>query len=268
MSEKIYEGETLKEATQKACEDLRVSEEMLEVKVLEKPAGLLMNLLRSGTYKISAEVKEGGKNAREQENKGEEDEESIGNLKEEYRNPRGNDDKGEKQGRIYKVVSYTADEIKTTIMSIIKHIDSDAQIETQTRDDEMHFNIVSEKSSILIGKNGETLSALQYLVIKMLTNNSSLEKKIEIDVEGYKKRKRRKMIDMAKRVCDDVRQMKKPISLDPMPSHERWIIHNELTSERGVVTKSFGEGRDRRVVIIPDKFKNMEEKLLVKYFKP
>jgi spoIIIJ-associated protein len=230
MIEKVFEGKTLEEAKLKAIEELGIAEEKLDYEVTEKPNKLLSLIMNSG-YKIKVMV----------------DEEVVKPALPE---------------------TNVAPMAKELILKIVRFIDPAANIEIFDRGEEVTFNILSNKGNILIGRNGDTLNALQYLVIKMLNRKGPVAQKILVDIDGYIRRKRKKLIDMARQMVVKVKQVKKPISLEPMSSTDRWIIHNELASENGIVTRSFGEGRDRRVIIIPNKFKDMEEKLLLKYFKP
>jgi spoIIIJ-associated protein len=257
MTEQIFEGKTLEEAKLKAAQGLGIAEESLEFEVLEKPSNMLMNFIKGGSYKIKIlQIEEVNGNLKTEENRG--------NYKSEPAR--------EVSGKVENELSDEDDAViaraKEIILKVVHFIDSAATLQCNNRNEELQFNIMSKKGNVLIGRNGDTLNALQYIVIKMLNREIEFEKRILVDVEGYIKRKRRKIIDLALQTASKVKQAKKPISLDPMPSYERWIIHNELSDEAGIVTRSYGEGRDRRVVIIPDKFKNMEDKLILKYFMP
>ena len=235
MMEKIFEGKSLEEAKLKASQELGIAEESLEFEVTEKPNKILGLILNTG-YKIKVSVAP--------------EKEQLPAAEEEKNN--------------LDFVPLA----KEMILKIVRFIDPAANLEIFNREEEVIFNILSEKGNILIGRNGDTLNALQYLVIKMLNRQGALGQKVLIDIDGYIRRKRKKLIDMARQMVSKVRQIKMPLGLEPMPSYERWIVHNELANEAGIVTRSYGDGRERRVIIIPNKFKDMDEKLLLKYFKP
>jgi spoIIIJ-associated protein len=113
------------------------------------------------------------------------------------------------------------------------------------------LDVTGDGLGILIGKRGETLSALQYLLNMIVSKKARTRTRIIVDVEGYRRRRREFLIGMAKRVADRVRQGGEPIPMEALPAFERRIIHIALRDDPDVMTQSTGEGEDRRVIIIP-----------------
>jgi spoIIIJ-associated protein len=104
---------------------------------------------------------------------------------------------------------------------------------------------------ILIGRRGQTLSCLQYLVRIIVGHQKNVWLPIVIDVESYKQRRCNALQAMAWRIAEQVKQGREPFALEPMPAFDRRIIHIALADHPDVTTESSGEGEARRVVIVP-----------------
>lgn len=109
----------------------------------------------------------------------------------------------------------------------------------------------SDELGALIGRRGETLSALQYLLNVMVSTRYDGEHLFGIDVEEYRHRREQSLLDMAERVAEEVRETGDVITLEPMPAAERRILHLALKEEEGVVTESVGDGARRQVEVLP-----------------
>jgi spoIIIJ-associated protein len=107
--------------------------------------------------------------------------------------------------------------------------------------------------SPLIGRRGDTLSNMQYLVRLMINQRLHRWKNIVVDVEGYRQRRIEHLSQLALRLAQQVAQTGRPMSLEPMPANERRIIHLTLRSSTDVFTESIGEGARRKVQILPRK---------------
>lgn len=113
------------------------------------------------------------------------------------------------------------------------------------------LNVEGDDLGILIGRRGQTLSCLQYMVRIIVGHQEKVWLPIVIDVEGYKQRRCNALQALAFRVAEQVTQKKEPFALEPMPAFDRRIIHLALVDHQDVTTESSGEGEARRVVIIP-----------------
>lgn len=114
------------------------------------------------------------------------------------------------------------------------------------------FNVQGEDLGILIGRRGQTLAALQYVVRLIINHQMKVWTPVVIDVEGYKQRRSEALQALAVRMAEQVRVKGMPFTLEPMPAYERRIIHLALTDHPDVTTESTGEGDARKVVILPD----------------
>ena len=113
------------------------------------------------------------------------------------------------------------------------------------------LNVEGEDLGILIGRRGQTLSCLQYLVRLIVGHQTKVWLPIVIDVEGYKQRRCNALQDLALRIAEQVKARQTPFTLEPMPAFDRRIIHVTLADHPDVTTESSGEGEARRVVIMP-----------------
>jgi spoIIIJ-associated protein len=111
------------------------------------------------------------------------------------------------------------------------------------------FDIEGEGLGILIGRRGQTLSCLQYMVRLIVSHQTKVNVPITIDVEGYKQRRFESLRALAQRLAEQVSVRKVPFTLEPMPAYERRIIHLTLANHPDVLTHSIGFGEARKIVI-------------------
>lgn len=113
------------------------------------------------------------------------------------------------------------------------------------------FDIEGEDAGLLIGRRGETLQALQFLVNLMVNKELDRQAYVTIDVEGYRDRRQESLRTLAKRAASRVSSSGRQFALQPMSAAERRIIHLTLAEHPSVRTESRGEGEQRRVVVLP-----------------
>jgi spoIIIJ-associated protein len=113
------------------------------------------------------------------------------------------------------------------------------------------IEIGGDDLSILIGPRGETLDSLQFISRLMVAHRLQRRSNFVVDVEGYRQRRVQALTRLAERMADKVRQRQAPITLEPMSSYERRIIHMALRDAPDVYTESAGEGHQRKVRIYP-----------------
>jgi len=113
------------------------------------------------------------------------------------------------------------------------------------------LDIAGDDLGILIGRRGQTLSTLQYVVRMITCSRTQTTLPIIVDVEGYKRRRCESLRAMALRVAEQVGARKTQFTLEPMPAFERRIIHLTLAGHPSVTTESTGAGESRKVVVIP-----------------
>ncbi len=113
------------------------------------------------------------------------------------------------------------------------------------------FNITGDDLGVLIGRRGQTLSCLQYIVRLIVAQQTKTWLLIMIDVEGYRQRRYSALQALAQRMAEQVKTSEMPFTLEPMSAFERRIIHITLADDPDVTTQSTGEGQARKVVILP-----------------
>lgn len=113
------------------------------------------------------------------------------------------------------------------------------------------LNVNGDDLGILIGRRGQTLACLQYLLRLIVANRTGTWLPIIVDVEGYKVRRYEALRALAERIAGQVVARQRPFTLEPMPAYERRIIHLALADYPGVTTESTGMGEGRKVVIMP-----------------
>ena len=145
------------------------------------------------------------------------------------------------------VVEYIKSYLKevTTLMGI------DVEFETQKREKYIKVNMMSDKSSILIGKNGRTMSSLQELLRQSINVQTGIKINVILDANDYKEKQERNIERLAVKLAKDVVKTGIEVKMDRMNSYERRLVHNRLSNFKGVATISEGEEPNRCVVIKP-----------------
>ena len=141
-----------------------------------------------------------------------------------------------------------------TLMGVAGSVVSPAPPPVQNGDETsaaVAFNITGDDLGIIIGRRGQTLASLQYMVRLIVNHQLRSWVPIVVDVEGYKQRRYQTLRALAQRMADQVRAREAPFTLEPMPAYERRIIHLTLADHPDVITQSTGEGEFRKVVILP-----------------
>lgn len=123
-------------------------------------------------------------------------------------------------------------------------------VESSSDEIPVSLDIEGDYLGILIGRRGQTLSCLQYIVRLIVASQLKAWLPLNVDVCGYKKRRRDSLQRLALRLAEQVKLQHRAITLEPMPPDERRIVHLALADHAEVVTHSIGEGEDRKVVIL------------------
>ena len=124
-------------------------------------------------------------------------------------------------------------------------------LEVRRREDNITIKIFSDHNALLIGKNGNTIEALQTIVRQIIYNETNNYIGVVLDVENYKDKKVKNIEYLAKKVAREVAKTKVEATLDSMNSYERRIVHSILSEDKYVYTESTGEEPNRCVVIKP-----------------
>ena len=152
-----------------------------------------------------------------------------------------------------KIKVYLYKEIQDYVKEYLKKLTDlmglNVTFENKLREEQIYIKMYSDNNSILIGKDGKTLSALLTIVKQMLNTNYNINPKIILDVENYKENHEKRIERLAKKLAREVVKTKMEIKMDNMNSYERRIVHNILSNDKKVCTISEGEEPNRHVVI-------------------
>jgi spoIIIJ-associated protein len=137
---------------------------------------------------------------------------------------------------------------------IVEAITTGASVAMEVKKSRILFNVDGGNSGILIGKHGQTLDAMQYLVDKVVNKKRRRQRiRVRIDVEGYLKAREENLNKLAERMGEKVKSSGRSVTMNPMSAHDRRIIHLALKNDPKVRTQSMGSGYYRKLVIFPQR---------------
>ncbi len=137
------------------------------------------------------------------------------------------------------------------LKEIAEGLNSLIKCEVLNKEERTIIKLYSENNPILIGKNGQTIKALETLTRQKLFVEFGVNFKINLDIENYREKKDQRIIHLAKKSAKEVLETKIPVTLDSMTSYERRLVHSALTEFEGVTTRSEGEEPNRYTIIEP-----------------
>ena len=144
---------------------------------------------------------------------------------------------------------------KVVLSEILKRMEIEASVQAKSGDkaDEIVLEVISDDSGLLIGRKGQTLEALQYLVTRIAGERQGTEgPHILVDIENYRQRRKKSLEDMALRLGEKAKRQRKTVTVDALSAADRRIVHAALQDDPWITTKSLGQGSYRRLLIIPE----------------
>lgn len=131
-------------------------------------------------------------------------------------------------------------------MNLVVKVD----VQVDEKEEEVLVNLVGDDMGSIIGKRGQTLDSLQYLLSLVVNKNREGFLRVKLDTENYRERRKETLENLAKNIAFKVKRTKRPVSLEPMNPYERRIIHSALQNDKYVTTKSDGVEPYRHVVVV------------------
>ena len=240
-----FEGKTMDIAAEEACKKLHIKREDLKYDVLSHGSTGIFGLVGSKKARIRVKVPQDGISATDRDANGQIADSTDHSLpeKEEFAKetvPESHSD---------EIVEFS----RQSLQKIIDAITGDATISVEKNSDYIQFNVHGGNAAVLIGKRGQTLEAIQYIVEKIANKRDDQKVRIQVDVEGYLKARRDNLEKLASRLAEKVVQTGKPMTIGQMNAHDRRIVHLALKSNNGVRTQSMGNGLYRKLMIYPKK---------------
>lgn len=147
--------------------------------------------------------------------------------------------------------------IRTFLADMFKAMDMEVEVKINfnKKDECVDVELLGNNMGVLIGKRGQTLDSIQYLISLVVNKGKEKYVRIKVDTENYRNRRKETLENLAKNIAYKVKRSKHPVSLEPMNPYERRIIHAALQNDKYVSTRSEGEEPFRHVVIFIDKDK-------------
>jgi spoIIIJ-associated protein len=216
-----FEGKNTEEAVNTACHYFGTTPEKLNIEVLSTGSTGIFGLVGSKKAKIRAALK-----------------------KEEQLQPVTEKEHEE---------TPELEDAKKILERMLFLLGVEAMVTGEQDADIVTLKVEGETTGILIGKKGSTLDAIQYIVNKVVTKNSSKRTRVRVDMANYRERHNQSLVDLALRLGEKVKKTGKPITISPMNPADRRVVHIALQNDRALKTKSKGEGLLKKIVIFPQR---------------
>lgn len=234
----ISEGKTTNEAIEKGLSKLNVTKEMVDIKVLEsEEKRSFFSILAPRVVKVEIIVKENMPKKRKEEKQ-----KALTNNKEEYE-PRKIKASEEEIKEVIKQMNLFLEEFFKNLQR------EDVKFEIKQMEYYIAVNITGEQLNYLIGYRGDTLNALQVILTSIASKYSKEKLRILVDIENYREKREKSLEELAEKIARTVVKTRKSITLEPMSSYERKVIHSKLQENPNVKTYSTGNEPYRRVVV-------------------
>jgi spoIIIJ-associated protein len=138
------------------------------------------------------------------------------------------------------------------LREILRLMQADANVALEQQANELTLTLTGKDSGALIGRNGQTLDALEYVLNRIITRSEESETHLTLDAEGYRERRRKNLENLALRLGERAKRRKRPVALSPLSPRDRRVIHLTLEGDPLVTTNSVGRGYFRRLYIVPE----------------
>jgi len=246
-----FEGKDVENVAKKASKQLNIPFEKLKYDVISYGSTGIFGLVGTKKARIRVAVPEAAKAAAPQNSAEKPLEDSV--LKQ---------DRPQSSQQTDETIIDKSNPVQTedpveignaALQQIIDLITTDAFISVEKNSDRILYNVKGGNSAILIGKRGQTLEAMQYLVEKIVNRRNDNRVRVQVDIGGYLENKNDNLKQLSERLAEKVKRTGKPASVGQMNAHDRRIVHLTLKDDNGIRTQSLGEGLYRKLVIFPKK---------------
>jgi len=220
-------AKTIEIAVQSALEELKAEKENVNIEVLEQPVKGIFGIIGCKLARVRVSLKEEKASVKTREKKAENKE--------------------------IRITDFTLEKEKARkfLRDVLEAMDIKAEIRVKDTNENLYINISGPKMGVIIGRRGQTLDSLQYLVSLVVNKDKERDSfvKVILDTEDYRKKREETLQRLARRLADRVQKTGKNVELEPMNPYERRIIHSTLQEFEGITTFSEGEEPYRKVII-------------------
>ncbi len=265
-----FEGKNVEQAIEKACRELNVSREELVYDIVSYGSTGIFGLVRTKKALIRVALPQS---------------EAAGGGGEEEPASSGNEPEGQTEENNRSAINELIDEAfgsepaeeeaevseepgdgavtaeacpesvvtlaRSLVYEILRVLSSEAEVSVKNEKGKCRIFINGGDAAILIGRKGQTLEAIQYLVDKVVNRHAGRDCRVVVDVEGYLESRRNELVEMAARLADKAKKTGRPSTMNRMNAHDRRIVHLALKNNKSVRTQSVGEGYYRKLMIMP-----------------
>ena len=238
-----FKGKTKNDAITEACRHFSIPSDKLDYEVIDEGKAGLFGLGAKPAV-IKARVKEDSEEPKETQKLV--DSPEISSVKEYAEN----------------IVDIDVEAVsKKFLMDVFAAMNLNVEINTKYNDSlkNLDVDLSGDEMGVLIGKRGQTLDSLQYLISLVVNKGTGEYIRVKVDTENYRQRRKETLENLAKNISYKVKRTRRPVSLEPMNPYERRIIHSALQNDKYVTTHSEGEEPFRRVVVTPKRESNYSE---------
>ena len=246
-----FEDKSIEKAVSRACEELNIPKEKLKYDVISYGSTGIFGLVGTKKAKIRVVLPEPD-SAKTNEN--ERLEEQADRFQEKRDKTEKEPNRSEKDD--IETQTYPDEPVelgRVVLQRIVDFITEGAEISVDKSAERILFKVIGGNAAVLIGKRGQTLEAIQYLVEKVVNKRIESRVRMQIDVEGYLQTRKTNLQRMAERMAEKSKRTGKPVSIGQMNAHDRRIVHLALKHDNRVRTQSVGDGYYRKLVIFPKK---------------
>ena len=239
-----FKGKTKNDAITEACRHFSIPSDKLDYEVIDEGKAGLFGLGAKPAV-IKARVKEDSEEPKETQKLV--DSPEISSVKEYAEN----------------IVDIDVEAVsKKFLTDVFAAMNLNVEINTKYNDSlkNLDVDLSGDEMGVLIGKRGQTLDSLQYLISLVVNKGTGEYIRVKVDTENYRQRRKETLENLAKNISYKVKRTRRPVSLEPMNPYERRIIHSALQNDKYVTTHSEGDEPFRHVVVVLKKYEKGERK--------
>jgi len=239
------EGKNIDEAIEKACREFNVPREKLNIEILSEGSKGILGLMGTKKARIRASLLMLDMELEKDLERHPGAERAVPPVKaaEPAKEPAASVEGSES----------AAEEAKELLQGILSRMGLNFPVTIEETEEAITLNIKGDGSGILIGKGGQTLDAIQYILNKAVGKSGREKRMIVLDTEEYRDRRDEYLIALAAKLGGKVKKTRKPLTINHMSARDRRVIHLALKGDEALTTRSRGEGVYRKIVILPSK---------------